>query len=82
MPATLRKIRFILAWQTYRVGDEITPNGTLRDWLIANGYAKVIGGAGDRPANLSARAAAKLAQAGKDLLSVKADPAPTEKATQ
>lgn len=33
-----RKVRFILSWQTYRVGDVIEPNGTLRDWLINNGY--------------------------------------------
>ncbi len=33
-----RKVRFKVAWQTYRVGDVIEPNGTLRDWLIDNGY--------------------------------------------
>lgn len=46
-----KKVRFILAWQTYRVGDVITPNGTLRDWLIGNGYCKLV----DEPANTVAR---------------------------
>lgn len=36
MPA--KKVKFILAWQTYRVGDVIEPNGTLRDWLLANKF--------------------------------------------
>lgn len=47
-----KKVRFILAWQTYRVGDVITPNGTLRDWLIGNGYCKLVA---DEPANTVAR---------------------------
>lgn len=42
MAGTLKKVQFIVAWQTYRVGDIITPNGTLRDFLVAQGYAKVI----------------------------------------
>ncbi len=42
MAGTLKKVRFKLAWQNYRVGDEITPNGTLRDWLVGNGYAEVV----------------------------------------
>lgn len=42
MAGTLKKVRFKLAWQTYRVGDEFTPNGTLRDWLVANGYVDVV----------------------------------------
>jgi len=42
MAGTLKTIRFKIAWQTYRVGDEITPNGTLRDWLVSNGYAEVV----------------------------------------
>ncbi len=39
---TLRKVRFKLAWQNYRVGDVIEPNGTLRDWLISNGFAELV----------------------------------------
>lgn len=42
MAGTLKKVRFIVAWQTYRVGDVIEPNGTLRDWLVGRGYAEVI----------------------------------------
>jgi hypothetical protein len=42
MAGTLKKVRFKSAWQGYRVGDEITPNGTLRDWLISNGYADLV----------------------------------------
>lgn len=42
MAGTLKKVRFKVAWQTYRVGDIIEPNGTLRDWLVAAGYAEVI----------------------------------------
>lgn len=74
----LPSVRFKLAWQTYRVGDVIQPNGTLRDWLLANGYVEIIEPAAgaDRPARL-ARAAAKkvaeVAQAGKSLFA--AEPA-------
>lgn len=39
MNGTPVKVRFKLAWQTYQVGDEITPSGTLRGWLVGNGYA-------------------------------------------
>jgi hypothetical protein len=42
MAGTLKKLRFIRPWQNYRVGQEITPNGTMRDWLIGNGYCEVI----------------------------------------
>lgn len=44
MAGTLRKVRFKLAWQTYRIGDEIMPNGTLRDFLVGNGFADIIEG--------------------------------------
>lgn len=43
MSGTLKKVRFKLAWQAYRVGDEIVPTGTLRDWLVANGYVDIVG---------------------------------------
>jgi hypothetical protein len=42
MAGILKKVRIKLAWQNYRVGDVITPNGTLRDWLIGNGYAELL----------------------------------------
>lgn len=61
MAGTLKPVRFILAWQTYRVGDVITPNGTLRDWLVGNGYATLAEAETPaRPAKLGAKAAAKL----------------------
>lgn len=63
MAGTLKKVRIKLAWQNYRVGDEFTPNGTLRDWLVGNGYADVIEAASPaRPARLSHKAAAKLGE--------------------
>lgn len=46
MSGTLKPVRFKLAWQTYRVGDVITPPAALRDWLLANGYAEIT----DQPA--------------------------------
>lgn len=42
MSGTLKKCRFKVAWQNYRVGDVIEPNGTLRDWLVARGFAEVM----------------------------------------
>jgi hypothetical protein len=46
-----RKLRFILSWQTYSVGDVIEPNATLRDWLIANGYCVPVSTQTVAPAN-------------------------------
>lgn len=37
---TDRRVRFVLAWQAYRVGDVIEPPGTLRQWLIDRGYCQ------------------------------------------
>lgn len=42
MAGTLKKVRFIRAFQSYRVGAEITPNGSLRQWLVENGYAEIV----------------------------------------
>ena len=42
MAGTLKKVIFIRPWQCYSVGDEITPPGTRRDWLIANGYCQLL----------------------------------------
>lgn len=39
---TLKQVIFKRAFKTYRVGDTITPNGTLRDWLVDNGYADIV----------------------------------------
>lgn len=38
----LPQIRFVRAWQTYRVGDVIQPPGTLRQWLIASGFCEFV----------------------------------------
>lgn len=64
MSGTLVQVEFVRSWQQYRVGERITPNGTLRDWLIGNGYARVVDEIERpaRPAPMSARAAAKLKQ--------------------
>ena len=32
------KLKFKLAWQTYRVGDVIDPPAMLRNWLLNNKY--------------------------------------------
>lgn len=65
-----KKVRFILAWQTYRVGDVIEPTAMDRDWLLANGYVKDVNEVETpgRPAKFARKAADKLAQAGRDLL--------------
>lgn len=38
----MKKVRFKLAWQNYRKGDVIQPSGTLRDWLVRNGYVEIV----------------------------------------
>jgi hypothetical protein len=60
MAATLVQVRFRLAWQTYRVGEVITPNATQRDWLLANGYVELVTDAGERPGKLTGKAAKKI----------------------
>lgn len=42
MAGTLKKVRFKVAWQAYKVGDVIEPAGTLRDWLVRQGFAEVL----------------------------------------
>jgi len=36
------KVRFIKAWQLYRVGQIIEPTGVLRDWLMQCGYVEPV----------------------------------------
>lgn len=64
MSKPLPRVRFKLAWQTYSVGDEITPNATLRDWLVGHGYVDVVSPVSPepeaRPARLSQKAARQL----------------------
>lgn len=66
MSGTLVQVEFVRAWQQYRVGDRITPNGTLRSWLVANGFCRAITDA--RPASLTRKAAAKVQGVARDLL--------------
>lgn len=42
MAGTLKKCRFKVAWQNYRVGDVIEPSGVHRDWLLRNGFIEVM----------------------------------------
>lgn len=42
MAGTLKPVRFKRAWQSYLVGQVITPNGMLRDFLVANGFVEVV----------------------------------------
>lgn len=37
-----RKVRIVLAWGHYRVGDVIEPAGTFRSELVRNGYAVTV----------------------------------------
>lgn len=68
MSGPLKKVKFKLAWQTYSVGDEITPNGTLRDWLVGNGYVDLVEAeTPGRPAKLAHKAAKKIADGAKSL---------------
>jgi hypothetical protein len=66
MQGTGKPVRFILAWQTYRVGDEIDPPGGLRQELLAMGFVQEIEDP-PRPAKMGAKAAAKVAEASKRL---------------
>jgi hypothetical protein len=38
----VQQVRFKLAWQSYRVGDVISPPGVLRDWLASRGYVEPV----------------------------------------
>jgi hypothetical protein len=61
MIGTGKPIKFILAWQTYQVGDEIDPPALDRGWLIANGYCVEVEQA-SRPAAMTRKAAKKVAE--------------------
>jgi len=50
----------------FDVGTVLQPNGVLRDWLVGNGFGKVIEDDG-RPATLKGRAAKKIAEATKSM---------------
>ncbi len=40
----MRKVRFKVAWQTYKVGDEIQPPGAHGEWLVREGFADYVKG--------------------------------------
>ena len=69
MAGTLKQVRITVACAYGDVGHEFTPNGTLRDWLVGNGFAEVIEAASPaRPAKIGAKALDKIKGAGKGLL--------------
>ena len=61
MAGTLKEIEFKRGFRNYRKGDRITPNGTLRDYLVFGGYADIVEAATPaRPAKLSRKAVDKI----------------------
>lgn len=66
MAGTLKKVRIIRAWKNYRVGDELTPNGTVRDYLVNQGYAEIVEAeTPSRPAKLAGKALKKVTDGAK-----------------
>ena len=57
--AASREVEFVMAWNTYSVGQRITPPGTLRQFLIEHGFAKPVA-----PAKAARR---KMMDAGRQL---------------
>lgn len=70
MAGTLVPVRIVVACAYGDVGHTFTPNGVLRDWLVASGFAEIVKpGAGERPAKFTAKAARKVAEGAKRLFS-------------
>lgn len=68
MAGTLKQVRIVVACAYGDVGHKLTPNGTLRDWLIANGLAVIDDAAAPaRPAKLAGKAARKIADTARGL---------------
>ncbi len=40
----MKKVRFKVAWQTYKVGDVIEPPGAHGEWLVREGFADYVKG--------------------------------------
>lgn len=59
------EVEITLACRYGNVGHRFRPNGTLRDWLVNNGFAKVV--EDPRPARLTGKAAKKIAEATKGM---------------
>jgi hypothetical protein len=57
MSGTQKRVRFIRPYLNYRVGDEIVPNGALRDELKRRGYIEII----DDPSPVRARGTNRMA---------------------
>lgn len=69
MAGTLKSVKFKRAHSVYRVGDVITPNGTLRDYLVGQGYADIVETESPaRPARMARKAADKVVAGTRDLL--------------
>lgn len=68
MAGTLKQVRIIRAWKNYRVGETLTPNGTVRDYLVNQGYAEIVEAETPaRPAKLSTKALKKVTDGAKAL---------------
>lgn len=62
------EVEIILACAYGDVGRRLRPNGTVRDFLLGNGFAKIVEAEQPaRPARLSARAAKKIADGTKSI---------------
>ena len=62
------EVEIILACAYGDVGARLRPNATLRDWLIANGFARMSEAASPaRPGKLTGKAAQKIADATRTL---------------
>ena len=40
----MTKVRFKVAWQTYKVGDEVEPPAAHGEWLVRQGFADYVKG--------------------------------------
>jgi len=72
MAGTLKQVRLTRACGYGDVGTLLTPNATVRDWILQNNFGVVIATAHEaetpaRPAKVSALAARKLAEITKSL---------------
>lgn len=75
MAGTLKAVRLTRACGYGDVGRVFTPSGTVRDWIVGNGFGVIVEGneaeAPVRPARLARKALDKLKDAGRDLLGPK-----------
>lgn len=74
MAGTLKQVRIVRAWKGYSVGALLTPNGTVRDYLVTQGYGEIVGVADgietpERPGKMARAAAKKVSDGAKRLFS-------------